>query len=159
LELGAELFETYLIEEHLRRPLSQSPRSHGGSIKYSYPPMLRPHCIDASPRVAFQTPRDLDAKLDSPTEIQASLLDAGIPFDPLAAPDASAGFPAQQSGTVDWDMQDVVWGNLPWDWNVLDDLQGVGGADGAWGWGQGSLGDGQVNGDGQQNENYGMAVL
>jgi hypothetical protein len=56
-------------------------------------------------------------------------------------------------------MQDVVWGNLPWDWNVLDDLQGAGGAEGAWGWGQGSITEGQVNGDGQQNDNYGMAVL
>jgi len=49
---------------------------------------------------------------------------------------------------IDWDMQDVVWGNLPWDWNVLDDLQGL--ADGsAWGWGQTMLNNnGQINGDG-----------
>ena len=44
-------------------------------------------------------------------------------------------------------MQDVVWGNLPWDWNVLDDLQGL--ADGsAWGWGQPTLSnDGHMSGD------------
>ena len=116
--------------------------------------------IDASPRIGFQTPRTVDTKFEIPTEIQTTQLDTSIPFDPLAAPDSAAGLPAQQPGMVDWDMQDVVWGNLPWDWNVLDDLQGLGGADGAWGWGQGPLGDGQTNGDAQQQtDNYGMAVL
>jgi hypothetical protein len=26
------------------------------------------------------------------------------------------------AGAVDWNMQDLVWNNLPWDWDLVDDL-------------------------------------
>lgn len=111
--------------------------------------------------MALQTPKETDSKLNVLTLIQQPEAALAAPFDPLSAPDAAtAGFSAAQPNVIDWDMQDVVWGNLPWDWNVLDDLQGL--ADGAWGWGQTTLtNDGQMNGDGsqQQNDKYGIAVL
>jgi hypothetical protein len=41
------------------------------------------------------------------------------PFDPLSAPTNFGALPAQQP---DLNMQDLVWSNLPWDWNLIDDL-------------------------------------
>ena len=41
------------------------------------------------------------------------------PSDPLSAPTNFGAFPAPQ---LDWNMQDLVWSNLPWDWNFMDDL-------------------------------------
>jgi hypothetical protein len=67
-------------------------------------------------------------------------------------------FPAPLQGNgVDWDMQDLVWSNLAWDWNLMDDTLVEGIADGGWGWGNVAQGDGQVNGTG--DENMGMPVL
>ena len=46
-------------------------------------------------------------------------------FDPLNASMNFNPFPAPQ---MDWNMQDLVWSNLPWDWNMIDDLlvEGIG---------------------------------
>lgn len=54
-------------------------------------------------------------------------------------------------------MQDLVWSNLPWDWNLMDDTLVEGIADGGWGWGNVVQGDGQANGTG--DDNMGMPVL
>lgn len=53
-------------------------------------------------------------------------------------------------------MQDLVWSNLPWDWNLMDDtlVEGIGDEGG---WGTVSQGEGQFNGTG--DENMGMPVL
>lgn len=68
-------------------------------------------------------------------------------------------FPAAPGGNgVDWDMQDLVWSNLPWDWNLMDDtlVEGIG-EEGGWGWGTVSQGEGHINGTG--DETMGMPVL
>ena len=46
-------------------------------------------------------------------------------FDPLSAPSNFGALPAPQ---VDRNMQDLMWSNLPWDWNLMDDLlvEGIG---------------------------------
>jgi hypothetical protein len=49
-----------------------------------------------------------DAIIDPPTNLS---------FQPT--PPAPAGHFA---GSVDWNMQDLVWNNLPWDWDLVDDL-------------------------------------
>jgi hypothetical protein len=74
-------------------------------------------------------------------------------------------YPTTQGNVVDWDMQDLVWSNLPWDWNLMDDLlvNGTNNNEGGWGWGNVVLGDGreteaQTYGD-QQGETMGMPVL
>jgi hypothetical protein len=88
---------------------------------------------------------------------------ADPPYDPLSAPGNIA-----TKAPGDWDMQELVWSNLPWDWNLMDDLlvDGIdgdglnGGTEPNWGWGNIDPGDGQANGDQQgQGETMGMPVL
>ena len=60
-------------------------------------------------------------------------------FDPPGVP-ANLG---NMSGVqVDWNMQDLVWNHLPWDWDLVDDLLVDGGTKGKERCGQN--GDGQV---------------
>jgi len=64
-------------------------------------------------------------------------------------------FPAQGNG--DWDMQDLVWSNLPWDFNLMDEtfMEGVNNQN--WGgWDQSGVG--QVNGN-NQGETVSMPIL
>jgi hypothetical protein len=58
-------------------------------------------------------------------------------------------------------MQDLVWANLPWDWNLMDDMFVEGVAETPVVSGSGTATDGQVNGNthGQQGESMGMPVL
>jgi hypothetical protein len=66
------------------------------------------------------------------------------------------GFSSMQGNVQDWDMQDLVWANLPWDWNLMDDLlvefeQPVG---------ERETGDSQVNGNTNGPSNgMGLPVL
>jgi hypothetical protein len=110
---------------------------------------------DASPKVTNNI---------TPTEIKPETPKQPVdpPYDPLAPP---AVYPTTQGNVVDWDMQDLVWSNLPWDWNLMDDLMlnGTGGNEGGWGWGNVVQGDGQgvqINVEQpQQGETMGMPVL
>ena len=110
--------------------------------------------LDASPRMAQGiTPFSQDFKPDPPLQPSDPQ-----PFDPLSAPTNVGMFPAGPSGNVmDWDMQDLVWSNLPWDWNLTDDMLAEELADREWGWGNVAQGDGQVNGT--EDQNMGMPVL
>ena len=65
---------------------------------------------------------------------------------------------SSQGNLVDWDMQDLVWSNLPWDWNLMDDTRIEGINEGGWGWGNVTQGEGQINGD-LQPETMDMPVL
>jgi hypothetical protein len=66
-------------------------------------------------------PAHLEVKLESPR------LQPTKPSSDSACGLTSFGaFPAPQ---VDWDMQDLAWSNLPWDWNLIDDLI-IGGIEG-----------------------------
>lgn len=82
-------------------------------------------------------------------------------FDPLTTTSSTPVAFTSQGNVLDWDMQDLVWSNLPWDWNVMDDslMDGVG--DAGFGWGNIVQEDGQGNGDQsqQQGETMGMPVL
>ena len=112
--------------------------------------------IDASPKVTQGiTPKEV--KPEPPVQT------ADPPYDPLSVPTN-----IQSKGPGDWDMQELVWSNLPWDWNLMDDLlvDGIdgdglnGGTEPNWGWGNIDPGDGQANGDQQgQAETMGMPVL
>jgi hypothetical protein len=112
---------------------------------------------DASPKVTLAiTPAEI--KPETPKQ------PADPPYDPLATP---AVYPGTQGNIVDWDMQDLVWSNLPWDWNLMDDLlvNGTNSNEDGWGWANVVLNDGretetQTNGDpSQQGETMGMPVL
>ena len=106
---------------------------------------------DASPHIVQDiTPQSPEFKPDPPVQ-------PVTPFDPLSAPINVGMFPAGPQGNgVDWDVQGLVWSNLPWDWNLMDDtlVEGIT-AVGTWGWG--NAGQGNVNGSGE--ENLGMPVL
>ena len=90
------------------------------------------------------------------------------PFDPLSAPsNVNVGMysASSQGNIVDWDIQDLVWSNLPWDWNLMEEMRLEAGVDGGvneggWGWGNVTEND-QMNGDSQpqQSETMGMPVL
>jgi len=54
------------------------------------------------------------AATTSPAEVRG--LPIGVNFQPTSPP------PLQGAGAVDWNMQDLVWNNLPWDWDLVDDL-------------------------------------
>ena len=95
---------------------------------------------DASPKMAFEsTPRE--TKVDPPPQVNP-------PFDPLSAPSNIGMYPISSQGNmVDLNMQDLVWSNLPWDWNLMDDTSIEGINEGGWGWGNVTQGEGQINGD------------
>jgi hypothetical protein len=42
-------------------------------------------------------------------------------------------------------MHDLVWSNLPWDWNLMDDMRIEGINEGGWGWGNVTGTEGQMN--------------
>ena len=42
-------------------------------------------------------------------------------FDPLGPPSANVESLPTAGNAVDFDMQDLMWSNLPWDWNITDD--------------------------------------
>lgn len=68
------------------------------------------------------------------------------------------GFSSMQGNVQDWDMQDLVWANLPWDWNLMDDLLVVEqpvGRNGSTGTGDSQL-NGTTNGP---SDGMGMPVL
>ena len=52
----------------------------------------------------------------SPAEVRDPPM--GVAFQPTSPPPP----PLQGAGAVDWNMQDLVWNNLPWDWDLVDDL-------------------------------------
>jgi hypothetical protein len=113
---------------------------------------IYPLIIDASPKLALEvTPQS--TKPDMPIQ------SANPPFDPLSAP---ANVPGISGNSLDWDMQDLVWSTLPWDWNMMDDMfvEGITN-DAGWGWTNIPQNDGQYNGDlqAQQSESLGMPVL
>lgn len=58
-------------------------------------------------------------------------------------------------------MQDLVWSNLPWDWNLMDDMRVEGINEGGWGLENVTGTQGPMNGDyqPQQSETMGMPVL
>ena len=106
------------------------------------------------------------ANLDDSPKVQQLI----IPKEPRPAPDvqpanANASFdhPSAQTNNVgavfqqnvvDWDMQDLVWSNLPWDWNFMNEML-VEGTD----WEPGHVqGDVQLNGE-KPEESFGMTVL
>jgi hypothetical protein len=72
------------------------------------------------------------------------------PFDPLSTPSNVGIFPSQGNG--DWDMQDLVWSNLPWDFNLMDETAFMDGA-GNQNWGGWEIpaqaGDAQIVGNAQ----------
>jgi hypothetical protein len=120
-------------------------------------PPHRALTTDASPKVTLGiTPAEI--KPETPKQ------PADPPYDPLATP---AVYPGTQGNVVDWDMQDLVWSNLPWDWNLMDDLlvNGTNSNEDGWGWGNVVPSDGreteiQTNGaPSQQGETMGMPVL
>jgi hypothetical protein len=117
-------------------------------------PIRQSLTTDASPKVTHDaTPAEV--KPDTPKQPVV------LQYDPLAPPPV---YPTTQGNVVDWDMQDLVWSNLPWDWNLMDDLMlnGTGGNEGGWGWANVVQGEGgeQTNGEqSQQGETMGMPVL
>jgi hypothetical protein len=83
-------------------------------------------------------------------------------FDPLAPPLTTPGvYSGNQSNVIEWDMQDLVWSNLPWDFTVTDDSLMDSVADTGFGWGAIAQMDNQIGGDGPQQggETMGMPVL
>lgn len=110
--------------------------------------------LDASPKIAALP---IEVKPEPP------LQPTNPPFDPLSLPNGS--FPSMQGNVLDWDMQDLVWANLPWDWNLMDDLliEGVTetplGSTGGNAAGIASDAQGNDNSNGQPNETMGMPVL
>lgn len=103
--------------------------------------------LDASPIAFESTPRE--TKVDPPP--------VNPPFDPLSAPSNIVMDPiSSQGNVVDWDMQDLVWSNLHWDWKLMGDTR-IEGIDEV-GWGNVTQGEGQINGD-LRTETMGMAVL
>jgi hypothetical protein len=105
--------------------------------------------LDTSPKIALEsTPRE--TKVDPPLEVNP-------PFDPLSAPSNIGMYPISSQGNlVDWDMQDLVWSNLPWDWNLMGDTKTEGINEG--GWVNVAQGEEQMNGD-LRSETMGMPVL
>jgi hypothetical protein len=85
---------------------------------------------------------------------------ADPPFDPMSDPTPGV-LGGGQNNVLDWDMQDLVWSNLPWDWNVMDDslMDRVG--DTGFGWANIAQTDGEVGGYQSQEgaETMGMPVL
>lgn len=83
------------------------------------------------------------------------------PFDPLSLPSNLGTFPALQPNATDWDMPNLVWSNLPWDWNLMDDMRIEGINEGGGGWGNVTSTEGLTNEDyqPQASETMGMPVL
>lgn len=106
------------------------------------------------------------ANLDASPKVQQLI----IPKEPILTPavqpaNANASFdhPSAQMNNVsmvlqqnmmDWDMQDLVWSNLPWDWSFMNEML-VEGTDWELGNVQGGV---QLNGE-KPAENIGMTVL
>jgi len=109
--------------------------------------------LNASPKIAQnKTPREVKPEIKK-TPITPT-------FDPLAAPLNTTAMYGGTQNIIDWDMQDLVWSNLPWDFNLMDDSLMDSVADAGFGWGNIAPVDNQVGGDGsQQGETMGMPVL
>jgi hypothetical protein len=57
-------------------------------------------------------------------------------------------------------MQELVWSNLPWDWNMADDYLNEGTLSSEWGWTNvDQPGEGQVSNGDQAMGSMGMPVL
>ena len=142
MESGPKLPTTHLLKIHLRRTLSQTPRSNAYSTKYL--PRSTKLTLASSP-IVLPTPKP------NPIEPTAEPLNQ-TPFDPLSAPIPNMGmFPASQPAPgTEWGVQDLVWSNLPWDWNLMDDIAVDGitaDNDGNWNWGPLSGTETQINGN------------
>jgi hypothetical protein len=119
LVTSTKLPKTHLLKIHHRRTLSQSSRCNAVPTKY----LPNPHpgflTVDASPCLS-QRITPIPTGEFKPDVTAAPQPTNPQPFDPLSATTNVEMFPAAPGNGADWDMQELVWSNLPWDWNLMD---------------------------------------
>jgi hypothetical protein len=145
LESCTGLSQTHLIKVNLRRTMLKSSGSYALATEYGSSVISL--TTDASPKLALEiTPQEF--KPESPVQ------PTNPPFDPLSTPsnDNLTFFP---QGNMD--MQELVWSNLPWDWNFMEEIRVEGFSEGGWDLGNITQDEGPMNAD-TQVEAMGLPV-